>query len=671
MKIKQLLVVLAAGFAALSACAGTQERIDELIPQLAAAKAEERQEAQNELQKMVAHAGRPGAESERAAMAYWLVVKAGDGVVPQPARVWLVRQLEHIGSAESVDILERLLNGSDAELREVSRRALQKNSSATASMPLRLALEKAIDPSWQIGLISALGERRDEAAVGLMAKYLSDAKVGPVAAQALGKVANDAAVEALAAASSAPAAEALVCAGNRLAKAGNKAAAKSAFEKVYQKGNPVARGAALTGLAKVDPANARKLVEQALTGTDARLQLVALGAATEIYGSGLTRALMPLWNKMSPVMKARALRVVDGSAEKLAIEAAGSTDEDLRTAALETLGRVGGSAAVPVLLKAATGENQTDKPVAELALSRIAGKGALAALEKQAAQGEPKARAAAIAALAAQYDQPALKAMLAYAADKDATVRRAAFAALKKVGGDAEVEALGRMAISGNNSDANDTLQGILPRANDKAAALKKLTAMADKADVKGKAAFYETLTGLGTDAALQIVVRATAATDETQRDGAIRALSKWPEFPAATPLLAIASDPNVKTTHNVLAVQGVARLVDSCDKEKAEDRVKAASKALTCAKRDQEKKQVLAALAAVANKKAVDAFKPLLKDAALKESAAQSALTLAKNLKKPDKKAGKEMAQAVKDAQISDKLTKRAEEILKELAEK
>ena len=55
------------------------------------------------------NAARPGAEAERAELAKVLAAKATDAAVPQPARVWVVRQLEYIGAAESVPALTTLL----------------------------------------------------------------------------------------------------------------------------------------------------------------------------------------------------------------------------------------------------------------------------------------------------------------------------------------------------------------------------------------------------------------------------------------------------------------------------------------------------------------------------------------------------------------------------------
>src|SRR5207249_768825 len=109
----------------------------------------------------------------------------------QPARVWLVRQLEYIGAAESVATLTKLLNDSDAELKECARRALEKNAAPAASESLRAALKQATDPAWQLGLISSLGERRDATAVDLIKPYLRNKSTAAAAGAALAKIGSD------------------------------------------------------------------------------------------------------------------------------------------------------------------------------------------------------------------------------------------------------------------------------------------------------------------------------------------------------------------------------------------------------------------------------------------------------------------------------------------------
>ena len=178
-------------------------------------------------------------------------------------------------------------------------------------------------------------------------------------------------------------------------------------------------------------------------------------------------------------------------------------------------------------------------------------------------------------------------------------------------------------------------------------------------------------LGAIGNDEAMTLIQQATASSNEELRDAAVRGLCRWQDFGATKKLLDLAGNPATSTTHHVLALQGVARLVESCDKEAAAARVDAALSAVRIARRPDEQRGALRALASVKDNKAVSAFKKLLADEKLRKDAADAALRLADGLKKPNKKAAKDLAQTVKDANISPALTKKAEGVLKVLAAK
>ncbi len=92
-----------------------------------------------------------------------------------------------------------------------------------------------------------------------------------------------------------------------------------------------------------------------------------------------------------------------------------------------------------------------------------------------------------------------------------------------------------------------------------------------------------------------------------------MRALANWPDFSATKALLVVADNPHVTQVHSVLAIEGVARLVKSSDKEPADARLDAALEAMKVARRDQDKTLLLSALASVHDRKAAEAIKPYL----------------------------------------------------------
>ena len=686
MKSKALLATLSLCALALAAFAGVEQTVNDLLPKLADPNVRDRYSPQMELQNLALNASRPGAETERAELATILAAKAADTTVPQPARVWIVRQLEYIGAAESVSALTSLLNGQDAELKECARRALEKNSAPAATESLRAALKQGGEPAWTIGLIQSLGERRDSGAVELIKLHLSNTETARPACSALAKIADPLALAALWGAYDeriAGAADALVAAGNRLASAGDKAAAKDLFNRLYLAGTtgaaatpqaakepvapPQVRSAALIGSAAADPASARPFIEEALQQQEPALQFAAVTAAEAAHGdAGVTAALVPLLPKLSPSAKVFVLRALDASAEPQIIAAAGDPDEAVRLAAFDALSRVGSSAGVAILVQTAAENASGTQNAAAAALARVSGPGADAAIEKSASEGDPKTRVVAINALAQRNDQAALPALLQYAADSDPGVSTAACEALGKMGTDKELEGLIQLVLTRKTPGADAALQAVASRATDKTAAAQKLIALTQTAEPGQLASLYETLALLGGKEALSAISLAAGGSNEQVKDAAIRSLANWPDFPATTVLLVIASDPHATRVHNALAVQGIARLVKSSDKEPGAVRVKTVVAAIHVAARDEEKKLLLSALASVPDKAAGEAILPFLTMPKYQQEAGLAGLTLAETLRRTDRPAARDLAQAVKNANLSEDLNRRADTILR-----
>lgn len=670
MNIKRFLTSLVlTGFVVANYGADPQQAVNDLIPKLAVEKVADRYAAQMELQALASQSSRPGQEAERAALAKILAAKVTDVSVPQPARVWMVRQLEYMAKGEAVAALTQLMDGADAELRECARRALEKNPDPAALASLRGALGKSGDAAWKTGLINALGERRDPSAVPLIAPYTGRADTLAPAIMALGKIADKTAVDELwrlFPGQPVLVAQALTEAANRLVGDRQTAPAKAVYQKLYVAKIPAQqRAAVLAGLAKADPKETTPLVVLALTGNEPRLQSAAITAAPAVFGRRCSQELAVLLPKLATPAKLQVLGLLDASAEKEVIEAAGSPEEIVRVAALEALGRMGGAASVAVLLKAASDNTPAIKTTAQTALGSIRGRGALAELEKAAAQGDPASRAAAMAALTAHKDRAALAALLKYAGESDLTVSQAALSALGKLGADAEVEPVAKMALVQKNAAARGALKALASRVTDKDAATKKLTGLA-AGDKESQLALLEAMSAIGGKEALAQVAKYSENREAEVQDSAIRSLSNWPDFGAAQTLLQIASNPATKDVHQVLALRGLASLVAATESESGAVRTETTLAALKVAKRLEDKKFLLAALGTVTHAKAAAALKTLLADPELKNDAGLAGINLATKLLKTEKAAAKDLAKAVKAADLSVDLSKKADAILK-----
>lgn len=637
--MKRLLALLAGAALAFAARGADYEKtVSDLIPRLADPTVENRYAAQMDLQAVASASSAPGHAAERAALGQVLAARAADASVPQPARVWIVRQLEYMGAAEAVDALGTLLSDPDAELRECARRALEKNPAPAASGKLRDALAKASDARWRIGLINSLGQRHDAEAVSLITPALQDEPLLNAAAMALGRIASPAALQALwgAVGRQSVVSDALILACNQLVAEGKQPDAAAIFAKLYQRPETPAaqKAAALVGLAKADPATAEPWLAQALQQDEPRLQTAAISAMLSAFGNQGAAKLAALLPKVAPPTQLRILAELDASTVTPIVAELKSSDESVRLAALEALGRIGGAEAV-------------------------------SALEATAAAGEPATRAAAINTLATRGQTAALPTILKCISDADTGVRRAAFAGVRLLGGDAEIEPLGKLVVTSKSEPALAALTGLAERVKDKPAAAHTLLGLAGN-NTDTIAAFAEVLSVLGGDEALAAVSRLAASGAGDTQETAVRALGNWSSLAAAGPLLTLATNSQTKTETYALAEQGLVTLVKSADSAPMDERVTVALSALAAARRDAERKLALSALAAAPHARSAAAIQPLLADPNVKSEAALAAISVAEGLSKTDPATAKQLATAVKTANVSPMLNQRANRILR-----
>ena len=628
--------------------------IDNLIPTLSSANVPDRYGAQMELQKLAVNAARPGAEAERLAMANAIAKKAKDKTIPQPARVWLVRMLEYIGRDESVNALTDIMKENDTESRECARRALEKNPSKSAIASLRSVLKTEKDTTMQIGLINSLGERADADSVALISKYLDNPKTASTAAMALGKIANESAIESLFRVyNKLPAAgEALIEAAKN-----NNNLAKNIYTRVYEKGTfaPV-RGAALVGLAKIDPNGAYNIIADALTGNDEKLQHSAVVAMVE---GNFSSKLMTLFPKTSLQTKFHILSVVDKSAELQVIDVLKDSDQNLRVAAINALGRIGGVASVPVLIQVAAGDSQAEKSAAENALASIPGIDS--AIENVALNGDVKNRVVAINTIASRRQVASLPILAKLTDDKNDEIKKATYKSLGKLGGDKEFEIIAKSG--GKSKDAINTLETIAPRLTNKSAAANTIISLIGN-DKTALTEFINVLVALGTDECLKPIAELAKSEDANSKQVALKALSEWQNLSAVQYLLPVVIDNNTPQNQYNIALKGITQIIKSSDGADVKAKADALLTIYNSARTDGDKKLIISAMATVPEPRIANTLKSLLTDQKFKQEAAQAAISVAESMSKTDKNTAKDLAAAIKGANINDDLNKRASKI-------
>ena len=151
-----------------------KELLDQLLPGIGAENILDREDPQQKFQQACFELGSPGMEAQRAEACRLIARKLGPKTA-KPARIWLLKQLGHIGRGECVDAVAALLDDEDGEIRQWALRTLENNPAPEANAKLLAKPETAGDSGWQVALINSLGFRGDPASVTVLAELLAGA----------------------------------------------------------------------------------------------------------------------------------------------------------------------------------------------------------------------------------------------------------------------------------------------------------------------------------------------------------------------------------------------------------------------------------------------------------------------------------------------------------------
>ena len=668
--------------------------IDHLMPLMSADDVPSRYNYQIMLQDMGSHAARPGAEAERETLAKAMIETLDRGDMPDTVRHWFVLQLERIGKGESVPVLVKLMSAEDSHLRDYARRALEKNPDPSATEALLKALASAKDAAWRIGLIDALGQRRAEEAIEPIAEALgdSDPSVALAAASALANIGGVESAKALFGVLSKPwgpvsmkAAEALIDIAHERTAHNDVVNAGKLYVAVYNwatkltrdpdSPNPFSiRAAAISGLMVCDPGKAGPEIVNIIRDGDPRVARIAVQVARQAPTKDAMRALSRVLPELPPHHQVQVLGLIADRGDLSSVgpvqRVLNSDFETVRLAAIETLTEIGCNESAEALMEIAVNGSGSVQRAAREGLARMVGPRVEEVISATASSGEVKSRSVAIGLLGNRRVPGAAETLLGYAADANEDVSSAAFRALVDVADTVDVETLVDLVAGTNGqrarSSAAAALRAVLTKAPDKAAASKAVIERIKTTDDNAKVTLLMSLDAAGGPAALDTVTHAAQSSDEALREAGIRTLGNWPDFEAADVLLAIASRSETSLTHYVLAVRGALRLIVTSDSAPLDKRVALCLHAFDIARRDDEKRQVIAAMGALPSAKIAERLLALAKDGSFKTEAALAAVELAGNMLRSDREAARDLAQKIRDLNVSDDVNSRAEAVLR-----
>lgn len=165
------------------------ESLDKLVEQLGSKEQSVVYQAQQSLIRVVAEAGRPDHERERAAVAGALAgyvtatreQKDNKGKVtrvlqyPARVRVQILRWIGYVGGEAEVPALRQALD--DLDTREMARWALEQIPGPSSTKALVDAAVNGIGPEFRLGAINTLGRRREPEAAAALKECAADPNI--------------------------------------------------------------------------------------------------------------------------------------------------------------------------------------------------------------------------------------------------------------------------------------------------------------------------------------------------------------------------------------------------------------------------------------------------------------------------------------------------------------
>jgi HEAT repeat protein len=595
------------------------------------------------------------------------------------------KRLASCGTEAAVPALAALL--SDEQLASWARIGLEAIPAPAAAAALREAAGK-LQGKLQLGAINSIGARRDEKAVEWLSQQLpkADPALQAAAAAALGRIGGEQAAQALGQAltSATEATLPALCEGylrnaDLFITQGKHAQAAVIDERVLAVKTPRhIRMEAMRGLIVARQAAGIPLLIEQLKSDDAGMVAVALGLAHELPGADLTKALTAEVTTLPPAKQVYVIEALGGRRDRSVVPTllamTKTTSAEVCRAAVGALTKLGDAAALPRLVEIAGGSDSESTKAAQSALVAFPAVDADASCLAMLASPDAKARVTAADLISRRASYGAVPALAKAAReDADPAVRVGCINALRELGGLADLTALVEILVknqaAGEAQAAEQALATICGRQTDKGACAEKLVTGLAAAQPAQQCALLRLLHSVADAKSLQAIRAAMAGTSKEVQDAATRLLCNWSTVAAAPDLLALAKT-SPTPTFKVLALRGYLRLSGEKDVPDTQ-RLAMCKDAAALVQRDEEKMILLGVLGKAGDAESLTMAAAQLDNAALKAEASLACVAIAERLVKSNPAAVVPVIEQVLKSNPDEKLTARANAVLKEVKAK
>ncbi len=397
--------------------------------------------------------------------------------------------------------------------------------------------------------------------------------------------------------------------------------------------------------------------------------------ATSVQGADVASALLAALDQAEPELQVELIDVLvaRGSADATPylVGLLSAESADVRQAAARGLAAIGGRTAMNPLLAYAQ-DQPHEARVAEEALVLIRGRGVGARLAEELETAPATLKPVLLRVLGRRQAVDQLPAIVDELQTSEPRVRVAAMRALGDLGTLRQVPALIAAladAPERERGPAEEALTAIVRRAAEPAAGAQAIIDKLDPAKPDQYISLLNVLSYVGGEPAFKQLRQALDDEREAVREAAYRALGNWPDPAQRMALLEVAATAEDLKSH-VFAMRAFADLFGQALDGDDPDREAHFRRALEVARRPEEKRLVISAVAQVADIDPVDALLELTADETFAQEAAAAVIALCeKTLPASWQQAGPALDQVIA-AEIDPDLTARAQSVRARSAE-
>lgn len=563
------------------------------------------------------------------------------------SKQFICRKLSILGSEASLPTLSGMLQ--EEETFDMALYALERIPSDRVDETLRGMITK-FEGRMKIGLVNALGVRRDGQSVSTFQKLITDQdeELAKAAVSALGRIANEEATQALEETASkitgsvrASVMDAYLECADRMADDGEDDKARSIYRRLMAKDYPdQIRRAALTGMILTNPDGAGEMILNTIRSDDFPIVSTAL-----YHVSRLSRIdnLKEIVNELPNLASIHQIQLIAGLAErgdrsflKPVVDATASDDVSVRIAAFRALASLGDASSVELLSRIAT-QGGTEADAARESLYLLRGEEVNQAIITKMTDAEPKVKGELLRSVGARTIKSATETVLTYTKDSNLKVREEAIKTLGHIAAPKYIPELIEILMQAQTPDerreAERTVTTVARQIEDVDNQGKDVLAATPVAkSIEVKSSLLTVLGRIG-DAHALPEIRSTIESKnlELQKAG-IRALSEWPTAEPMDDLLNVAETSREKVLQ-ILALRGYIRSIGIDTAHTDDEKPQMYQKAFDLSSEINEKRMVLSGLAEIRSMSALDMAARYLGDPSLQNEAEVAVVRIAQRI--------------------------------------